>query len=119
MPSKTTFLAGFAVGYVLGARAGRERYEQIMSAARNFARNPKVQETAGTLQSQAAGLASQAKDQATGLASQAKEKVTEKVSHRSGDDYDDKVATTVDDTYDVVDLSSPAANAGSNGRMGV
>lgn len=118
MPSKTTFLAGFAVGYVLGARAGRERYEQIMSAARNFARNPKVQETAGTLQSQAAGLATQAKDQAAGLASQAKEKVTEKVSHRSGDqDYDDTVASTVDDTYDVVDLSGPAA--GSNGRMGV
>lgn len=26
------FLIGFAVGYVLGSRAGRERYEQIMAA---------------------------------------------------------------------------------------
>jgi hypothetical protein len=31
MFSKTTFLAGAAAGYVLGARAGRERYEKIKS----------------------------------------------------------------------------------------
>ncbi len=30
---KTTFLLGVAVGYVLGARAGRQRYEQIKRGA--------------------------------------------------------------------------------------
>ena len=30
---KTTFLLGVAVGYVIGARAGRERYEQIKRGA--------------------------------------------------------------------------------------
>lgn len=53
MRSKVTFLAGFATGYVLGARAGRSRYEQIMQAARAFASNPAVQSTASTLQHQA------------------------------------------------------------------
>ncbi|WP_052852257.1 hypothetical protein [Streptomyces avicenniae] len=39
---KLTFIAGAAVGYVLGARAGRERYEQLRAAARRLAENPAV-----------------------------------------------------------------------------
>ena len=31
MHRKTAFIAGLATGYYLGARAGRERYEQIRS----------------------------------------------------------------------------------------
>jgi hypothetical protein len=31
---KLTRIAAFAAGYVLGSRAGRERYEQIVAAAR-------------------------------------------------------------------------------------
>ena len=53
MRTKATFFAGFATGYVLGARAGRGRYEQIRQAARSFASNPAVQSTASTLQHQA------------------------------------------------------------------
>lgn len=33
MKGKLLFVAGLATGYVLGTRAGRERYEQIASAA--------------------------------------------------------------------------------------
>jgi len=33
MAGRVFFVAGAAVGYVLGARAGRRRYEQIKSAA--------------------------------------------------------------------------------------
>ena len=29
MRYRATFIAGFAVGFVVGARAGRERYEQM------------------------------------------------------------------------------------------
>jgi outer membrane lipoprotein SlyB len=39
-------IAGAAAGYVLGTRAGRERYEQIAAAARSFAGS----ETARTLE---------------------------------------------------------------------
>jgi hypothetical protein len=55
-----SFLVGLATGYVLGARAGRERYEQIKQAARTFAENPTVQQAAGAVQAQATGLASTA-----------------------------------------------------------
>lgn len=61
---KTTFLLGFATGYVLGARAGRARYEQIREAARAFAGNPAVQSTASTLQHQATDALATAKDKA-------------------------------------------------------
>jgi len=66
MRTKATFFVGFATGYVLGARAGRGRYEQIRSAARSFASNPAVQRTASTLQSQAGDALHTATDKATG-----------------------------------------------------
>ncbi len=37
-----TFAAGVAAGYVLGTRAGREKYEQIVEAARGFVGQPAV-----------------------------------------------------------------------------
>jgi hypothetical protein len=40
---KTGLALGFAAGYVLGAKAGRERYQQLMDAARAFSDNPGVQ----------------------------------------------------------------------------
>ena len=49
---KLTLLVGAAVGYVLGARAGRERYETIVAFARKFAGSQTVQSTAGVLKAQ-------------------------------------------------------------------
>ena len=40
---KTGLIAGFAAGYVLGTKAGRERYEQILEAVRGVSANPGVQ----------------------------------------------------------------------------
>ncbi|RJQ80432.1 hypothetical protein D5S17_08200 [Pseudonocardiaceae bacterium YIM PH 21723] len=40
-------LLGVAVGYVLGAKAGHERYEQIMKLYRQVADHPAVQGAAG------------------------------------------------------------------------
>ena len=42
--SKLTILAFFTGGYVLGARAGRERYEQIVNAANQVKEDPRVQQ---------------------------------------------------------------------------
>lgn len=39
-----TRLTVFSVGYVLGARAGREQYERIRSAARRATNDPPVQQ---------------------------------------------------------------------------
>jgi len=50
---KPSFLIGLAVGYVLGSRAGRERYEDIVALARRVAGSQTIQSTAGVLQAQA------------------------------------------------------------------
>ncbi len=44
MVKKLSFLTGLGAGYVLGARAGRERYEQIASTARGLWQDPRVQQ---------------------------------------------------------------------------
>ncbi len=41
--SKLTLAAAGAVGYVLGARAGRERYEELSNKATSLWRSPTVQ----------------------------------------------------------------------------
>ena len=46
MRFKTGLLLGFGAGYVLGARAGRERYEQIRQGWERFSGSPTVQRTA-------------------------------------------------------------------------
>ncbi|MBF0672198.1 MAG: YtxH domain-containing protein [Salinibacterium sp.] len=43
MRGKILILTGLAVGYVLGARAGRQRYEDIKSKATQLWNDPRVQ----------------------------------------------------------------------------
>ena len=54
---RLTFITGVAVGFVLGARAGRERYEQLKRATRRVTDSPAAQQAAGAVQAQAANLA--------------------------------------------------------------
>jgi hypothetical protein len=65
MRYKFTFAVGFATGYVLGAKAGRERYEQISRTMRGLSENPAVQSAAGVLQAQAVSLIGNAKQAVT------------------------------------------------------
>ncbi len=51
--AKLSFLAGFGAGYVLGARAGRERYEQIRRAYEHAKDDPRLQGIAGMVQARA------------------------------------------------------------------
>lgn len=73
---KLTLLAAAAAGYVLGTRAGRERYEQIKTQTTKAWNNPKVQETVDQAQAKAAQTAGDVKD-----------KVADKVSSSGGDDH--------------------------------
>ena len=93
---RITFLSGLAAGFILGARAGRERYEQIKRVGRRVADSPAAQQAAGAVQAQAAGLARAAKqkvadefhDRMPKLAGTARDKVGDHVPglrHRNGD----------------------------------
>jgi hypothetical protein len=57
MRYRVVFFTGLGIGFVLGARAGRERYEQLRKLARRLADSPAVQQAAGALQAQAASYA--------------------------------------------------------------
>ena len=49
MRYRAMFVAGFAVGFVLGTRAGRERYEQMVKYGRQVAESPTVQKVTKTV----------------------------------------------------------------------
>ncbi|MGC5032578.1 hypothetical protein [Micromonospora sp. DT229] len=62
MRGKIMFLGGLAAGFVLGARAGREKYEELMVQGRKVLDHPTVQEAAGVAQAQASRLYNEGKD---------------------------------------------------------
>ena len=56
MRSRISFLAGLAVGFVAGTRAGRERYEQMVKLSRKVVEHPAVQNATRTAGSKASEL---------------------------------------------------------------
>ncbi|MDC2953234.1 YtxH domain-containing protein [Streptomyces gilvifuscus] len=80
MRYKLTFVVGLALGYVLGTRAGRERYEQLKKSARQVAQNPAVRNTAET-----------AAQQGRQFAGKAYHVVSDKVGDRVPDSVTDRV----------------------------
>jgi gas vesicle protein len=80
MTGKLTFLAGLGVGYVLGARSGRERYEQIAGRAQQLWRDPRVQEKA----EQAQQLAKEKAEQAQQLAKEKGEQAQQLMKEKAG-----------------------------------
>ncbi len=59
--AKLSFLTGFGAGYVLGSRAGRERYEQIRRAWYQAKDDPRLQSVAGMAQARADDVLSSVK----------------------------------------------------------
>jgi hypothetical protein len=60
MRYKAMFIAGAAVGFVAGARAGRGAYDQIIAYGQQIAGHPKVQQATSTVQAKATDLTKQA-----------------------------------------------------------
>jgi hypothetical protein len=90
---KSALLIGLSAGYVLGTKAGKERYEQIRAATRQFMDNPGVQrlnrevnKTVAIGKERVTDAASRTAEQAsTGLADQvgkAREYVTTKTDRK-------------------------------------
>jgi hypothetical protein len=108
--SKLTLLTAAAAGYVLGARAGRERYEQIAAGARTVARNPKVQSAKQQTQSVAAEKAAAAGSVAAEKAKQAAATVSEKVGR--GDGGGTHAASTTSSTEATDTTMPPSGTSG-------
>ena len=79
---KLTLFTAAAAGYVLGARAGRQRYEQIASGARTVMRNPRVQAARSQAQGKVAEQASAVRDAAAEKAREAASSVASTVSDK-------------------------------------
>jgi hypothetical protein len=80
MFKKISMLAGFGAGYVLGAKAGTQRYNEIVAKAREIAGMPAVQQATATVQDTASSLASQAKDTVNDKVTTASDKIDSKKS---------------------------------------
>lgn len=72
MRYKAMFLAGVAVGFVAGARAGREKYDQMVAKAQEVYGHPKVQQATSTVQARATEFGKTAKAKAPDYAKNAR-----------------------------------------------
>lgn len=82
---RITFMTGLAVGFVVGTRAGRERYEQMKKLARSAADSPAVQQAAGAVQAQAADILKSARQKVTDELQQRVPKMAESAKQAVGD----------------------------------
>src|SRR5919202_4508986 len=99
MRGKLMFISGLAAGFVLGSRAGREKYEEIRANAKKVWEHPTVQEAAGVAQAQANKLYTEGKDKLSSS------KLGEKLSSGSSDSDTGSTtsSTTATTTTTVVD----------------
>jgi hypothetical protein len=82
MKGKLVFVTGAAVGYVLGARAGRKRYEQIRAGAEKFWNSPgvqkRVEQVQGFVDDRAPDLQSKVSDGAKRVVDQVTKRTTQR-----------------------------------------
>ena len=97
--SKLTILVSGAVGYVLGSRAGRERYEQIKGLAVKVKENPTVQEKAHQAADVAKAQAPVVKDKVADAAGAARAKVSGDGSSTDSGEVPDESLINQDNPY--------------------
>lgn len=78
--NRIMFIAGAAIGYVLGARDGRGRYEQIKSQADSLWHDPRVQEKVSTASATVKEKAPEVQAKLTDAASHAADAAKTKLS---------------------------------------
>jgi hypothetical protein len=88
---KLMLLVAGGIGYVLGTRAGRERYEQIKKAATRVKDDPRVREKAHQAADLAKEKAPVVKDKVASAASTAADKVTPSGSGNHRSDLEDQL----------------------------
>ena len=84
MRFRLTLLVGLGIGYVLGAKAGRERYDQIMEMCNQFMGSPTGQQVSRQVQDLREQAAETVQSKTTEGAEKAKEKLASAQSSGSG-----------------------------------
>jgi hypothetical protein len=92
MRFKSGFLVGLGAGYVLGTKAGQERYQQIVDAASRLRENPGVQRLTGEVNKTVAVGRDRVTETAAAKAEEAKEAVAN--AARRSDDRAGPASTT-------------------------
>jgi hypothetical protein len=100
MRGKLLFVAGAAVGYVLGTKAGRERYNEMMDAARKILDSPSVHEATGVAQAQATKLYARGKE------TLAASPLSDRLRHPMGTQKDDIDGFLSDDPHQTMSSNS-------------
>jgi oxygen-dependent protoporphyrinogen oxidase len=85
MSGRLMFLAGAAVGYVLGARAGRRRYEQIKAASDRLWNDRNVQKTVDQVIDTVQGFVKERAPEVQGAVVDQAKKVVSQVTKRKSD----------------------------------
>lgn len=93
MRAKAALLIGGAVGYVLGTRAGREKFESIREQARKLWDDPRVQGTVSDVEQRATTLIKEKgpelKDKVSGAVKSATEMVRARTGGGDGHSHDE------------------------------
>ena len=113
MLKKLTLVVGFGAGYVLGAKAGKERYEQIEEKFREIAGMPAVQSATANAKDTASEAAETAKQTLNDTAG----KVSDKAKGAKGGKDAKNLEVTVEEVV-VVDTgygAAPMAGASASG----
>ncbi len=84
MRFKSGFLVGLGAGYVLGTKAGQERYQQIVEATSKLRENPGVQRLTGEVNKTVSAGKDRVAETAAAKADQAKDAVASKVGGNTG-----------------------------------
>ena len=95
MRFKSGFLVGLGAGYVLGTKAGQERYQQIVDAASRLRENPGVQRLTGEVNKTVSVGKDRVAETAAAKADQAKEAVSSKVGASGTSSTSTSSSTTV------------------------
>jgi hypothetical protein len=109
MRYKATFIAGFAIGFLAGARSGRGTYDKIVAYGQQVASHPKVQEATSAAQAKATDLAKSAAAKAPEAA-----KTAASAAAKTAQEQASKVPTYVSSAKQAAQSKIPARFGGSS-----
>ena len=107
---KLGMIVGAAVGYVLGAKAGRERYEQISASARQLLDKPQVKKVMDSVPGDLGARVEQVANKAADKVQEAGDKVAASGPGTSGTSGSTAGSTTTTTTTTPATPSTPSAS---------